>query len=67
VRALEKAGFTILRQGKHIVMGNGTRILTIPRHNGAGSPEKHTRNRELRDDPTIGRYAESDPIGLRNP
>ena len=33
VRALEKAGFRIVRQGKHIVMGNGQRILTIPRHN----------------------------------
>lgn len=33
VRALEKAGFVIKRQGKHIVMTNGTRILTIPRHN----------------------------------
>jgi predicted RNA binding protein YcfA (HicA-like mRNA interferase family) len=33
VRALQKTGFTIARQGKHIVMSNGTRILTIPRHN----------------------------------
>jgi predicted RNA binding protein YcfA (HicA-like mRNA interferase family) len=33
VRALEKAGFWVLRQGKHIVMTNGVRILTIPRHN----------------------------------
>jgi predicted RNA binding protein YcfA (HicA-like mRNA interferase family) len=33
VRALEKAGFRIARQGKHIVMTNGGRILTIPRHN----------------------------------
>ncbi len=33
VAALEKAGFRILRQGAHIVMTNGTRILTIPRHN----------------------------------
>ena len=33
VRALEKAGFRIVRQGKHIVMSNGTRILVIPRHN----------------------------------
>lgn len=33
VRALQKAGFQILRQGKHIVMGNGTTKLTIPRHN----------------------------------
>jgi predicted RNA binding protein YcfA (HicA-like mRNA interferase family) len=33
VKALEKAGFRILRQGKHIVMSDGTRIVTIPRHN----------------------------------
>ena len=33
VRALEKAGFAVVRQGKHIVMSDGTRILTIPRHN----------------------------------
>lgn len=32
VRALEKAGFRIARQGKHIVMTDGSRILTIPRH-----------------------------------
>jgi predicted RNA binding protein YcfA (HicA-like mRNA interferase family) len=33
IRALEKAGFSVVRQGKHVVMSNGTRILTIPRHN----------------------------------
>lgn len=33
VRALEKAGFHVVRQGKHIVMSDGARILTIPRHN----------------------------------
>lgn len=33
VRAFEKAGFRILRQGKHIVMSDGVHILTIPRHN----------------------------------
>ena len=33
VRALEKAGFRIARQGKHIVMINGARILTVPRNN----------------------------------
>jgi predicted RNA binding protein YcfA (HicA-like mRNA interferase family) len=32
IRALEKAGFRILRQGKHAVMTDGARILTIPRH-----------------------------------
>jgi predicted RNA binding protein YcfA (HicA-like mRNA interferase family) len=33
IRALQKAGFRIVRQGKHVVMSNGQRILTIPRHN----------------------------------
>lgn len=31
--ALERAGFTITRQGRrHIVMSDGTRMVTIPRH-----------------------------------
>ena len=33
VRALQKVGFSIIRQGSHIVMSDGTRLLTIPRHN----------------------------------
>jgi predicted RNA binding protein YcfA (HicA-like mRNA interferase family) len=33
VRAFEKAGFRVVRQGKHVVMSDGTRIVTIPRHN----------------------------------
>ena len=34
VRALRKAGFSVARQGrKHIVMTDGRRIVTIPRHN----------------------------------
>ena len=34
IRALEKAGFRIVRPGaKHAVMSNGSRFLTIPRHN----------------------------------
>ena len=33
VRALQKVGFRVVRQGKHIVMSNGIRIVTIPRHN----------------------------------
>ena len=32
VRALERAGFRVVRQGKHIVMTDGRRIVTIPRH-----------------------------------
>ena len=51
VAALEKAGFRILRQGAHIVMTDGTRILTIPRHNpvnaytmGGIVPHRHTSN-----------------------
>jgi predicted RNA binding protein YcfA (HicA-like mRNA interferase family) len=30
VRALQKAGFFIVRQSKHIVMSKGVRIITIP-------------------------------------
>jgi predicted RNA binding protein YcfA (HicA-like mRNA interferase family) len=34
VRALQKTGFRIVREGrKHIVMSDGTRFLTIPRNN----------------------------------
>ena len=33
IRALQKAGFRVVRQGKHVVMSGGRRILTIPRHN----------------------------------
>jgi len=32
VRAFEKAGFWVLRQGKHIIMTDGSRKLVIPRH-----------------------------------
>jgi len=31
IRALEKAGFWVARQGKHIVMTDGVRTLTLPR------------------------------------
>ena len=33
VRALKKAGFVVLRQGKHVVMSNGQVRLTVPRPN----------------------------------
>lgn len=33
VNAFEKAGFLVVRQGKHITMTNGERIITIPRAN----------------------------------
>jgi predicted RNA binding protein YcfA (HicA-like mRNA interferase family) len=33
IRALEKAGFRVVREGKHVVMSDGRRILTIPRAN----------------------------------
>jgi predicted RNA binding protein YcfA (HicA-like mRNA interferase family) len=33
VRALEKAGFRVVRQGGHVVMSDGKRFVTIPRHN----------------------------------
>jgi predicted RNA binding protein YcfA (HicA-like mRNA interferase family) len=33
VNAFQKAGFRIAREGKHITMTNGERIITIPRAN----------------------------------
>jgi hypothetical protein len=33
VGAFEKAGFKIVRQGKHIVMSDGAHFITTPRHN----------------------------------
>ncbi|MGA7731176.1 MAG: type II toxin-antitoxin system HicA family toxin [Chloroflexia bacterium] len=34
VKALEKAGFRIVRQGKkHILMSDGVHFLTVPRNN----------------------------------
>ena len=33
VRALQKAGFRVVREGKHVVMSNGEVRVTIPRHN----------------------------------
>lgn len=33
VRALQKAGFSIVRQGGHIIMSDGARIVSIPRNN----------------------------------
>lgn len=32
VRALERADFRVVRQGKHIVMTDDRRIVTVPRH-----------------------------------
>ena len=33
IKAFEKANFKIIRQGKHISMTNGSRIIVIPRSN----------------------------------
>jgi len=37
VKAFEKIGFWIARQGKHITLTNGARIITIPRANPINS------------------------------
>ena len=37
VGALEKAGFEIIRQGKHITMSDGLHTVQIPRHNPVNS------------------------------
>jgi predicted RNA binding protein YcfA (HicA-like mRNA interferase family) len=46
IRALEKAGFWVARQGKHVVMTDGSRVLTIPRHNPVNA---HTMGGIVRD------------------
>ncbi len=33
IRALEKLGYEVARQGKHVVMTKENRIITVPRHN----------------------------------
>jgi predicted RNA binding protein YcfA (HicA-like mRNA interferase family) len=33
IRAFARAGFWIVRQSGHVVMSNGSRIITIPRSN----------------------------------
>ena len=33
VRAFGKLGFAVKRQGKHIILSNGERILVVPRNN----------------------------------
>lgn len=33
VRAFERAGYRIERQGKHIIMSNGVRVIVVPRNN----------------------------------
>ena len=37
VRALERAGWRIRNQGKHITMSRGGRVIAIPRHNPVDS------------------------------
>ncbi len=32
-KAFEKLGFRVVREGQHIVMSDGVRMVTIPRHN----------------------------------
>ena len=32
VRVLEKRGFRVVRQGKHITMSNGAVMVQVPRH-----------------------------------
>jgi predicted RNA binding protein YcfA (HicA-like mRNA interferase family) len=33
IRALEKRGFNIIRQGKHVILSDGTRTVVVPRNN----------------------------------
>ena len=33
IRAFERFGYTVIRQGKHVVMSNGVSVVVIPRNN----------------------------------
>lgn len=33
IRALQKVGFRVARQGKHVTMTDGVRAVSVPRHN----------------------------------
>ncbi|MBF0566298.1 MAG: type II toxin-antitoxin system HicA family toxin [Nitrospirae bacterium] len=33
VKAFMKIGYRIKREGKHVIITNGSKIITIPRHN----------------------------------
>jgi len=33
IRAFQRAGFWIARQSRHVIMTDGTRVITIPRSN----------------------------------
>ncbi len=37
VRALQRAGFEIIRQSRHIIMSDGQRTIVIPRNNPVDS------------------------------
>jgi predicted RNA binding protein YcfA (HicA-like mRNA interferase family) len=37
INAFKKSGFWVARQGKHITMTNGERIITVPRENPINS------------------------------
>jgi predicted RNA binding protein YcfA (HicA-like mRNA interferase family) len=37
IKAFEKAGFWVVREGKHISMTNGERIIIIPRNNSVNA------------------------------
>jgi predicted RNA binding protein YcfA (HicA-like mRNA interferase family) len=46
IKALQKAGFSVAREGIHVVMTDGTRIITLPRANPING---HTMGGIIRD------------------
>jgi len=36
-RAFRKLGFEVIRQGKHVTMSDGVKIILLPRHNPINS------------------------------
>lgn len=46
VRAFERAGFRVIREGKHIILSNGSRRIVIPRNDPVA---RHTMAGIVRD------------------
>ncbi len=46
VRALEKAGFVLIRQGKHIILSDGAHTVQVPRNNPVNA---YTMGKLIRD------------------
>jgi len=53
IQLLERAGFTVLRTGKHVIYSNGQTQVIVPKNHGKPL-HKHMANRLLREAGVFG-------------